>query len=194
MSIADHVHILAEADESARHRAGALLIVRYFAWHDDARLSPWFEEHRQVMAALSNAALAAAHGQSVNPLLQAKIDVDRLLDEADPDWPDYGTAVGDHLNFASEVLDFVGDPGDMNAVERSFEHANDLASSAEEMGEEDYQGEWERVEFLQLEERARLLSIDGGRIQEAIDLSLRFAESYAELIAHSYTDEDAGRA
>jgi hypothetical protein len=186
--------MLAEADESARRRVGALLIVRYIAWHDDARLSPWFEEHRQVMAALSNAALAAARGRSVNPLLQAKADVDRLLDEADPDWPDYGTAVGDHLDFASEVLVFVGDPGDMNAAGRSFEHANDLASSAEEMGEEDHQRQWPRVAFLQLEERARLLSADGGRIEEAIELSLRFAESYAELIVCSYTDEDAGHA
>lgn len=171
----------------------ALLLIRYCGWHADPKFSPWFEAHRDVMARAVAAATAVVEGRSPAGLMQLRDDVEQILQGAAPEAGEFETAVVDHINLIFEALDFFGAPFDQERSVRVLDHADDLAASAEEMGDEDYRGNWQHVGFAILEVRARTLGARRSSLREALELTQHFSRLYADVIENCYTDEDAGR-
>ncbi|MGN9917089.1 hypothetical protein [Micromonospora palomenae] len=58
-----------------------------------------------------------------------------VIDGSDPDGPPFETEVVDHLVLATEVLDFVAAPDELDELQEVFERAEELAEAAREMGE-----------------------------------------------------------
>ena len=191
----DAVDCAARLDRDDRVKVGALLLVRYCGFHQDHRFSPWFENERAALAQVAQAGvdLLRGSGGEVN-LSELRLLLREVLEESDPDGPPFGAEIFDHLVFADEVLDFIGSPDDLDRLGHAFERAEELAEGHEEMGRDDWPtGDWEPVEFSQMESEARDLDVQGDLdYSVALSRSEDFSRLHANFIAGYYRDEDAG--
>ncbi|MEU5789495.1 hypothetical protein ABZ754_17405 [Micromonospora purpureochromogenes] len=197
-------------DTLARQSAAALVLVRYCNFHHDPKFSPWFEQHQEVLSRSVDLATRICR-QGAERSTEIEDDVAALrgslgevIDGSDPDGPPFETEVVDHLVLATEVLDFVAAPDELDELQEVFERAEELAEAAREMGEADFPGgEWEVVNFIGLENEARQADLaelrsaqQDGRDPNPANLLSRsesFARQYADVIEKCYSDEDAGR-
>ncbi|MGW1795481.1 hypothetical protein ACWCQN_05640 [Streptomyces sp. NPDC001984] len=210
MSLDGDIKQVSALSPADRSRVAALLVVRYCGFHGDPHFSPWFETHRDALAKVRELAVDICRQAlpGVAEVTREALEVVReLLDEviegSDPDGPPFETEVVDHLVFATEVLDFLLSPQETGALSYAFERALELAEARREMGEEDYpDNAWEPVDFEALEAAARhadigelLAAEQEGILDPAPTLarSEEFARRYADVIAHCYTDEEAGQ-
>ena len=194
---------------AARQSIAALVLVRYFGFDQDPKFSPWFEQHQEALSQVlvggsrfyrQTSTGTAVSTEEIRPL---KNLVERALGACDPDGPPFETEIVDHLVLATEVLDYLSEPEDLERLERVFEHAEELAEAGEEMATNESLAEkGKAVEFLQLESEIRRSDLNEmSHAQEVTSfdpspLLLRsetFSRRYAEVIASGYSDEEAGR-
>ncbi|MER6590906.1 hypothetical protein ABT214_03395 [Micromonospora purpureochromogenes] len=210
MSLTDDMRQASLLDNWARQSAAALVLVRYCNLHQDPKFSPWFEQHREHLSRSVDLATRICR-QGTERSAEIEDDVaalrgslGKVIDGSDPDGPPFETEVVDHLVLATEVLDFVAAPDELDELQEVFERAEELAEAAREMGERDFPGgERKVVDFVGLENEARHADLaelrsaqqDGRHPNPAnlIPRSESFARQYADVIEKCYSDEDAGR-
>ncbi|MCM2418124.1 hypothetical protein [Streptomyces sp. RKAG293] len=181
-----------EFDEKLRF--GALLLVRYCNIHHDPRFSPWFEQDRDALARVSEVALKLARAETGQVDLDGPYEaLDQALEASDPEGPPFEAEIVDHMVFATEVLDFLRDPGEVENLTCALERADELAEAHYEMIREVADADTELVDFSSMEAELRGLDMLAFMNPEgALVRSESFSQAYSSVIRSYYSDADAG--
>ncbi|MFE9637197.1 hypothetical protein [Streptomyces sp. NPDC006463] len=182
---------ISQLDAAGRRKAASLLVIRYCSFHGDPKFLRWFGNARIALSGAVDAAISIAQEGSLPEGFETIRDtIVSALEGCDPDGPPFEAEIADHLNFASEVFDYLADPEDSGMLAGVYERADELAEAHQEMGEE---AERSVVDLYSLEGETRGTDALAGDLpDEAVARSQAFAHSYAEVIEHYYSDEDAG--
>ncbi|MGW5046193.1 hypothetical protein [Streptomyces griseoluteus] len=193
-SVSDDVLRAARLGDEAKQSMGALLLIRYCGWHGDPKFQQWFSQARDALAHASSAAYGVLRGEPVD-LEGLRSELDEALEACDPDGPPFEAEIADHLVFATEVLDFLDAPNDMETLTTVFERADELAQAHDEMAAEELpEGhELASADFRSREASSREAdSVTPLDRQAGLERSEEFADLYARVIGLSYSEEDAG--
>jgi hypothetical protein len=191
--ISEVVEQAARLEPDVRLRVGALLLVRYCSFYGDSKFSPWFEQEQQALERVAEIAALITQGMVADvDLAGIRRQLDRALEESDPDGPPFQTEIIDHLVFATEVFDFLQAPQDVSALASALERADELAEAHSEMsqGVGDIR---QSADLSTLEDEARGLDVLPAEEPSAsLARSQRFGHAYAMVIDSYYSNEDAG--